>query len=209
MKSGRMRTVAMSKSARTPKSHDEENVPMNDEASEAQDQHDGNDSPDREGDEEYFESEFDILLREREEAVAARQRALADFANFQRRATDNEIRARKEGVTRVVRMLIPVFDQFDLALAQDTGTMTVEQVLLGVEMVRKELDKVIEECGVKRIHVESGDAFDPGDHSAMMQVESDAVPAGHVVHVLQQGYKFGEMVLRPAQVVVATDAKDA
>ncbi|MCA9296016.1 MAG: nucleotide exchange factor GrpE [Phycisphaerales bacterium] len=182
---------------------------MNDEASDAQDLHDGNDAHERERDEEYFESEFDILLREREEAVAARQRALADFANFQRRATDNEIRARKEGISRVVRMLIPIFDQFDLALAQDTEKMTVEQIMLGVEMVRMELEKAVEECGVKRIIVEPGDAFDPGEHSAMMQVDSDAVAPGHVVHVLQKGYKLGDMVLRPAQVAVATDPADA
>ncbi len=38
-----------------------------------------------------------------DEALAARKRALADFANYQRRAAETEARAAEAGVARVVR----------------------------------------------------------------------------------------------------------
>jgi len=145
------------------------------------------------------------LERERDEAVAGRQRALADFANYQRRATENEQRAKLEGMSRVLRSLIPVMDHFDLALEQEPASMTVDQVFAGVAMVRRELDKVFEECGGSRIEVEPGDAFNPGSHEAMLRQPHDDVEPGHVTQQLKVGYALGDLVLRPAQVAVAPD----
>ena len=64
---------------------------------------------------------FENLQRERDDAVEARTRALADYANFQRRARENETREREMGIAQVTRSLMPVLDQFDLALGQDEG----------------------------------------------------------------------------------------
>src|SRR5262245_42806055 len=77
------------------------------------------------------------LVRARlDEAVAARQRALADFANYQRRALDNEARARHDAVAGVARSLIGVLDHFDLALGQDAERLSLEQLLAGVRIAR-------------------------------------------------------------------------
>ena len=67
-----------------------------------------------------------------DEAVAARQRALADFRNYQKRAAENEIHANKAGSARIARSLLSVVDQFDMALDQDTQQLTVEQLLSGI-----------------------------------------------------------------------------
>ncbi|MHC4448069.1 MAG: hypothetical protein ACYSXF_09865, partial [Planctomycetota bacterium] len=48
------------------------------------------------------------LGAERDEAVAARQRALADLANFQRRAQSNEFRAVQTGAAQVIRSVLGV-----------------------------------------------------------------------------------------------------
>ena len=56
-------------------------------------------------------------------AEEGRMRALADFRNFQRRSIENEGRARKEGLSGVVRSLLPALDHFDLAL-QSVGDFT-------------------------------------------------------------------------------------
>lgn len=143
------------------------------------------------------------LEEERDEALAARQRALADFRNYQRRAAQSEQRAVQGGAAGVVRSLLAVIDHFDLALGQDTEQITVDQLLGGVRIVRDELVKALESHGVQRIDPARGDEFDPNRHEAMMKQPADDVEPNHIVRVLQLGYQMGDLVLRPAKVAVA------
>ena len=48
-----------------------------------------------------------------------------------------------------------------------------------------------------------GQPFDPRLHEAMQQVETAAVPAGHVLFEVVRGYTLNERLMRPALVVVA------
>ena len=148
------------------------------------------------------------LKGELDEAISARQRALADFANYQRRAVENESRARKSGIAQAVRSIIPVLDHFDLALNQQALNSASEKVLHGVKMVRDELRKALEQQGVTTITPERGDEFNPLLHEAMMNQPAEDVVPGSIVSVLQPGYAMGEMTLRPAKVVVASGGHD-
>lgn len=148
------------------------------------------------------------LKGELDEAIEARKRALADFANFQRRAAENENRAALDGAARVIKPLLGVLDHFDLALDQKTDQVTVDQLLGGVRIVRDELFKVLESRGVSRIQPETGDDFDPSLHEAVLCQPVEGVPPHRVAMVLQPGYRMGETVLRPAKVGV-TSAEDS
>ena len=148
------------------------------------------------------------LEQERDEALAARQRALADFRNYQRRAAESELRAVQGGAAGVVRSLLAVIDHFDLALGQDTEQITVEQLLGGVRIVRDELVKALESHGVEQVDPARGDEFDPNRHQAMMHQPDDEVEPNHIVCVLQSGYQMGDLVLRPAKVTVAAPSDE-
>lgn len=163
---------------------------------------------------ELSEAASDLVQRletERDDAVSARQRALADFANYQRRALDNETRARQQGAASVVRSVLPVLDHFDLALGQASDQTSAEQLAAGVRIVRDELIKALASNGVARIEPKLGEPFNPGQHEAIMQQAMDGVEPGHITSVLQPGYRVGDQVLRPAKVAVAptTAADDA
>ena len=146
------------------------------------------------------------LQAERDEAIEARTRALADFKNFQRRASENETRARGQGIAEVVRSLIPVVDQFALALGQDTNEVTAESLVKGIEIVKDELLKAMEKSGVKQITPQVGDTFDPNLHEAMMQQPADSVEPGHISMLIQAGWSLGDQqVIRPAQVAIAPE----
>ena len=58
----------------------------------------------------------DQLRLELHEANEARLRALADFKNYQRRSIENEGRAVESGMTRVVRSILPLYDQTPLPI---------------------------------------------------------------------------------------------
>lgn len=142
------------------------------------------------------------------EAQEGRKRALADFANYQRRAAENERRASESGAAGVVRSLLGAMDNFDLALGQDMDQITVEQLAGGVRIVRDELAKALATHGVERIQPEPGDEFDPNHHEAMLRQPSDEIAPNHIVSVLQPGYTMGTIVLRPAKVAVSAPADE-
>ncbi|MCH8005584.1 MAG: nucleotide exchange factor GrpE [Planctomycetes bacterium] len=140
-----------------------------------------------------------------DEALAARKRALADFANYQRRAAETEAQAAEAGVARVVRSLLGVLDHFDLALDQRSQEITLQQLLGGVKMARDELLKALASHGLQRLQPSVGEEFDPHRHEAVMREPAGDVASDHIVSVVQTGYMMGEMVLRPAKVTVAAE----
>jgi molecular chaperone GrpE len=144
------------------------------------------------------------LEQELEQSLAARMRVQADFANFQRRARENETRAMGEGTARVLRSLVPVLDHLDLALGPGAAATTIDQLRDGVQIVRAELMKVLEGFELKPINPSPGDEFDAKRHQAVMQRATSAQAPGTISEVLQVGYSVGDVTLRPAAVVVAT-----
>ena len=158
---------------------------------------------------ETAETTMQALKEELRQAIEGRQRALADYANFQRRAGESETRARTLGVASIVRILIPILDQFELALGHDTADASVESVLEGVELLQQEFTKALDGAGVKKVAPGVGDAFDPACHEAMMQQPADGIEPGAISMVVQPGWSLGDLILRPAQVAIApTDVND-
>jgi len=169
------------------------------------------------GDEDVTELEIELpeeaahyveqLRQQLDEAVAARQRALADFRNFQRRSLDNEQKAMAGGVRRVIQSLLPVLDHFDLALSLDPDRTTLETVLNGVRIVRDEISKALQLQGVEVIVPQPGDEFDPNQHEAILRQPREGVGPNGIVQVMQPGYRLGDVVLRPAKVAIAPEAE--
>src|SRR5256714_14066083 len=146
-------------------------------------------------------------------------RTLADMENLRRR-TDREVAdARTYGVTNFARDILAVADNMERAMKAlddeirakaDAG---VKALLDGVELTERELIKVMEKHGVRKIEPQ-GQKFDPNLHQAMLESPDASVPAGTVVQIMQPGYTIGETGLRPALVGVSkggpkTSAADA
>jgi molecular chaperone GrpE len=150
-----------------------------------------------------FVAALRIVADERDEHFARLQRTVADYQNFQRRASNNERDARQLAAAGVVQSVVNVVDYFDMAMQQNPQTTTVEQVIGGVQMIKSELIRVLTMHGVGVIDPASGAEFDPVRHEAIEQAESADVPPGRVVALRSPGYTIGDRVIRPAKVVVA------
>lgn len=143
-------------------------------------------------------------VRQRDEKAEQVLRTAADFQNFQRRAAQNEIEARKQGVSDAVRSILGAMDHFDLALQQDLSNMSAEQLASGVKVIKDGLLKSLAAHGAGVIEPAPGEAFDPSRHEAIMRQPTGDVEEGAVVATLQAGYTLHERVVRPAKVSVAT-----
>lgn len=133
----------------------------------------------------------------------AHMRALADLDNVRKRS-DREVRsARQFGTEKLLGELLGVADSLDLGLAAAAKPdAQVATMVEGLQLTRRQLQAVLEKNGVKLVDP-TGELFNPDFHEAVMMVESADVPAGHILNVMQKGYRLHERLLRPAMVVVA------
>ena len=138
--------------------------------------------------------------RQREQVLDDLRRVAADFDNYRKRVAREQTQILARSGERVVAKLLPVLD--DLERALDAAEHHEEaRVLEGVRMTKDALAAVLASEGVEEIPADG--PFDPHVHEALMTQPGDGVEPGHVVQVVTRGYKIGDVVLRPARVVVA------
>jgi molecular chaperone GrpE len=131
-------------------------------------------------------------------------RATADFENFKKRTARERQEAAKYVHEPLLLKLIPVLDNFEMALAaaQSADGESVRSLRTGVSMIQQQFRTALAEAGLEEIDA-TGKPFDPNWHEAVSQQETTEVPEGHVVQQLRKGYKLRERLLRPAGVMVA------
>ena len=147
------------------------------------------------------------LERARAELAESRERLLrvaAEAENTKRRAEQDAANARKFALERFATELLPVRDSLERARAVDRGTAgsALEALFAGVDLTLQLMDSVLEKFAITAIDP-TGARFNPDQHQAMSMVESEDVPANHVVEVVQKGFLLNDRLLRPALVVVA------
>jgi molecular chaperone GrpE len=131
-------------------------------------------------------------------------RTTADFDNFKKRAAREKQDAIKFANQALLQKLIPVLDNFDMALAatQAAQTDAAGSLQTGINMIWQQFKNALAEAGLEEIDA-TGQAFDPNLHEAISQKETAELPEGQVVQQLRKGYKMRDRLLRPASVVVA------
>lgn len=133
-------------------------------------------------------------------------RLAAEMDNLRRRTERDVVDARRYAVSAFATEILNVGDNLRRAIEavpeDEKREGTLADVLAGVEMTERELHKVLEKHGVRKIEA-AGERFDPKLHEAMFKVPADEVASGTVVQVLQEGYTIGDRTLRPARVSVA------
>jgi len=143
--------------------------------------------------------------RDHEKAMDDLRRVAADFDNYRKRVAREQTQILARSGERVVAKLLPVLD--DLERALDAAEHHEEvKVLEGVRMTKDALAAVLASEGVEEIPADG--PFDPHVHEALMAQPAEGVEPGHVVHVVQRGYRIGDAVLRPARVVVAEERSE-
>jgi molecular chaperone GrpE len=147
-----------------------------------------------------------------DEYLELAQRTRADFENYRKRAAREAAAAQERGVTKLAKELLPAVDNLDRALqaarsaggADGAGEVNGAAATLvsGIKLVHDDVIAALARAGIERFSPE-GERFDPQLHEAVAQIPAEGAASGTVVEVYQRGYRLGEVVIRPARVVVA------
>jgi molecular chaperone GrpE len=142
------------------------------------------------------------LRRQVEEKQDRLLRALAETENVRRRTQRDREEYVRYANESLLRDLVPVLDNLDRALGAARATNDPSGVVGGVELIHRELLKVLERAGVTRYSA-LGQPFDPTRHEAIARVVSADAKPGTVVAETLPGYQLHNRVLRAALVSVA------
>ena len=146
-----------------------------------------------------------------DEYLELARRTKADFENYRKRAAREAASAQERGIAKLAKELLPAVDNLDRALqaAQsvatpnrhpaDNGTQTL---VSGIKLVHDDVIAALARAGIEGFSPQ-GERFDPQLHEAIAQQPVEGAEPGTVVEVYQRGYRLGEVVIRPARVVVA------
>jgi molecular chaperone GrpE len=117
-------------------------------------------------------------------------RALADYQNLEKRASDQMGDVRKFAAERILSRLLPVVDTF--------GKVSEHVKDAGLGLALKELHAVLSEQGVEKMNV-VGLPFDPHEMECIEVVEG---PENEVIEEVLPGFRLYGKILRVAQVKV-------
>lgn len=129
-------------------------------------------------------------VEEKQEYLEGWQRARADFANY--KAQEASLLIGKEGSLRaeLIEALIPALDTLELSLKHHPDDKNLQ-------MIEKQFLNSLQQVGVERFGTK-GEEFNPHEHEALAMNGDD-----HIVQSVERsGYKIGNQIIRPAQVII-------
>ena len=129
-------------------------------------------------------------------------RQSAELENFKKRTSRERDEAIRFANEYLIKDLLPVLDNLERAIAHAKGGDGGQPLVDGVEMVLKGFLDVLTRHGVAQVTA-VGQPFDPVEHEAMAQLESDQHQPNTVVEEHHKGYLLHDRLLRPALVSIA------
>lgn len=152
--------------------------------------------------------EFDALNSELEksgtqlqETLEGWQRERADFTNYRKRMEKDYEQRRIELTASVIKRYLVIADDLERALKARPTQGEGATWAAGMDLIYRKLTTILEAEGVKPI--QENQEFDPTIHEAISNEDSPDHHCGQIIEVIQQGYRIGDRVLRPALVRVA------
>ncbi|MDD5774248.1 MAG: nucleotide exchange factor GrpE [bacterium] len=128
-------------------------------------------------------------------------RLRAEFENFRKRSEREKAEIFRFSQEALIKELFLMIDNFELALGAAEKNKDFDNFHKGVDMIYKELKKILEKEGVVEIKAE-GSKIDPHQHEVISHEPGDGNEEEVVVGVIRKGYMMNEKVLRPAMVKV-------
>ena len=131
------------------------------------------------------------------------QRTQADFANFRRRAEQDQEHRDVMATAQVLSLILPALDSFERAFTSLPPSLLGFSWIDGISLIHLELHHALQVYGAQEIETKPGQEFDPLRHQSVGEVESSEHPEGRIAVVLQSGYEVRGRVLRPTLVQLA------
>ena len=152
-----------------------------------------------------LQKKVDELEKEKSELKDQSLRIHAETENFKKRLTREKEDFAKYSNEKAVKEILPVIDNLERAVDHAKEAGESSGLIEGVEMTLDLFQKALERLGVSPVEA-MGETFNPERHEAVQQIESADHEPNIVISEFQKGYMLHERLIRPAMVVVSSQA---
>ncbi|HHS13236.1 MAG TPA: nucleotide exchange factor GrpE [bacterium] len=126
-------------------------------------------------------------------------RLLAELDNVRKRSEREMGKIVLHANTELIRAVLPVIDDMERSLK--SADKKNAEFFRGVELIHQKLLQILQSFGLQVMET-TGKPFDVDRHDALMQVNEEGIPSGHVVSEHEKGYLLHDQVIRHAKVIV-------
>ena len=149
-------------------------------------------------------SKLEEKLKEAENQILL---SLADNDNLRKRFDREKEDLSNYVISSFAKEILSVLDNLERALKSmdldelKKSDQNISQFVEGIELTEKQIITVFEKFKIEKIN-SLDQNFDPNLHQAMFEVENPDKQPGIITEVIQEGYRIGDRLLRPAMVGV-------
>lgn len=130
------------------------------------------------------------------------KRALADYDNLKKDLARERTDARRYAMESAAEAFLPVIEHFEAAVKFTPELEgNAKAWLSGVLHIQRELEEAMKSLGLESFG-EVGEPFDPMKHESVGTKEGGTPDT--IAEVVRRGWKMGDRVVRPANVMVGT-----
>ena len=140
---------------------------------------------------------------EKENNLAGWKRCQADFENFKKRQSEQQLEMIKYANQNLIMEVISVIDNFHASTDHIPEDQKENPWVTGIMYIQKQLEKVLADNNVEEIETKAGDKFNPEIHEAVEDKEAKGKELKHKIKkVIMKGYKMNGKIIRAARVIV-------
>jgi molecular chaperone GrpE len=131
-------------------------------------------------------------------------RAQAETENLIKRNKKDKEDWIKYSNETLIKELLPVLDNLEMAIAHSIDENPVKALKEGVELTLKGLKSTLSKSGLEEVS-SLGKPFDPNFHHAVSEQVVENTASGIVLNEFQKGYTLNQRLIRPAMVVISKE----
>ena len=152
------------------------------------------------------EEEIAKLEKEVQEWKDSYVRKVAEFENAKKRMEREKEEFSKYASEKIITKMIEIIDNMERAIQSASANKDFDNLVKGIEMTLNQAHTVFKSEGVEPLDAK-GKEFNPYEHHAMMQEDTEEHPDNTIIEEFQKGYKMKDKVIRPSLVKVARNKK--
>ncbi|KKR05545.1 MAG: Protein GrpE [candidate division WS6 bacterium GW2011_GWF2_39_15] len=132
------------------------------------------------------------------------KKALADYSNLERDIEKRvELRSLQTKIS-IARALLNSLDDINFALVNSEKLDLNDEAKKWIEGIKAtlfDIEKAVAQFNITKMDVKKGDKYDSNMHEALATVPEGE--AGMIYDIVQPGFVLGDIIVRPARVVIS------
>lgn len=145
--------------------------------------------------------ELEKVKQERQEYLDGWQRCKADAVNAKKDASTHGERLAERSKEGMLKDMLPALDSLDMAFGTSAWENLDTEWRKGMEQVKNQFLGALHKHGIERFG-RVGDIYDPYLHDIVQEMDDAPGESGTIARILRYGYKFGDKIIRPAEVII-------